>query len=130
MDDISEKISSILNDEESMRQIKELAEMFGGGNNAENNAPPPSDAGSAKAGSADNAGFAGLGLNIDPIAISKLMSAFNRTDETCALIIALKPLLSADKQLKADRALKMLRIFNVYTAMRDSGMLDSLDKIF
>ena len=47
LDDMAKKIQSLLNDEESMKQIQELAEMFGGGmglgqNNSSGggNAPP------------------------------------------------------------------------------------------
>ena len=115
---MAEKIQSILSDEESMRQIKELAALFGGeltsvtAPAAEN--PLPSD------------NTAGFDMGINPAQIMGIMSAFSKSDSGCNLIAALKPLLSADKQLKADRAIKMLKLYNVYTAMKDSGMLNNL----
>ena len=116
-DDMAEKIQSILSDEESMRQIKELAALFGGelasvsGPAAEN--PPSSEETS------------GVDTGINPAQIMGLMSVFSKSDSGCNLIAALKPLLSADKQLKADRAIKMLKLYKVYTALKDSGMLNT-----
>ena len=57
------------------------------------------------------------------MAIMQLSAAFSKKDPNCDLILALKPLLSKDKQQKADHAVKMLRLYNVYTAMRESGIL-------
>lgn len=117
LDDMAKKIQSLLNDEESMKQIQELAEMFGGGmglgqnNSSGGNSPPPPPPSDSLFGS------------IDPMAIMQLSAAFSKKDPNCDLILALKPLLSKDKQQKADRAVKMLRLYNVYTAMRESGIL-------
>lgn len=123
LDDMAKKIQSLLNDEESMKQIQELAEMFGGGmglgqnnNSGGENAPPPPPSDSQS--SSDS-----LFGSIDPMAIMQLSAAFSKKDPNCDLILALKPLLSEDKQQKADRAVKMLRLYNVYTAMKESGIL-------
>lgn len=120
MDDLTGKIRDLLSDEESMRQIKELAEMFGGAGGDSAPQETPSDA--SQCGAPD-----GGGLNIDPFAIMKLAGSFSQKDEACELIAALKPFLSADKQNKADRAMKMLRLYNVFTALKDSGMLSELN---
>lgn len=124
LDDMAKKIQSLLNDEESMKQIQELAEMFGGGmglgqNNRSSggNAPPPSPPSDSQSPSDSLFG------SIDPMAIMQLSAAFSKKDPNCDLILALKPLLSKDKQQKADHAVKMLRLYNVYTAMRESGIL-------
>ncbi len=128
LDDMAKKIQSLLNDEESMKQIQELAEMFGGGMGVESaqnnkggcndgNAPP-------KPPHSDNCSPSdSLFGSINPMAIMQLSEAFSRKDPNCDLILALKPLLSKDKQQRADRAVKMLRLYNVYTAMKESGML-------
>lgn len=121
MDDLTGKIRDLLNDEESMRQIQELAEMFSGAGG--DSAPQETSSDASQSGSAPDGG----GLNIDPFAIMKLAGAFSQKDEACELIAALKPFLSADKQNKADRAMKMLRLYNVFTALKDSGMLNDLN---
>lgn len=123
LDDMAKKIQSLLNDEESMKQIQELAEMFGGGmglgqnNSSGGNTPPPSPPSDSQSPSGSLFG------SIDPMAIMQLSAAFSKKDPNCDLILALKPLLSKDKQQKADHAVKMLRLYNVYTAMRESGIL-------
>ncbi|MGN0608921.1 MAG: hypothetical protein ACI4J6_06920 [Oscillospiraceae bacterium] len=118
---MAEKIQSLLNDEESMRQIQELAAMFGG-QGQENGSPqssedtPPSSSGGAE-------GIAGA-LSIP--AIMSLMESFSGSDPSCDLILALKPLLSKERQQKADKAVKMLRLYNAYIKLKDSGMLNDL----
>ncbi len=94
-----------------MQQIKELAALFGG------------DMSSVPSAEEKKAEESPLGIN--PMELMSLMSVFSQSDSGCNLIAALKPLLSADKQLKADRAIKMLKLYNVYTAMKDSGILNN-----
>ena len=111
---MTEKIQSILNDEESMQQIKELAAMLGVSpedNTAEKT--PPSV-------------FQGLGTGFDPAVLAAVSSAFSSDDKYCGRLYALKPLLSEERQHKAEQAIKMLRLYNVYTALKNSGMLDKL----
>lgn len=108
LDDMAEKIQSLLSDEESMQQIRELAAMFGGPSDAPE--PQPDSAGSV----------------IDPAVLMKLMSGLSKNDKSCELLIALKPLLSEDKQPKVDRAVKLLRLFNVYSELKASGALGSI----
>lgn len=116
---MAEKIQSLLNDEESMRQIQELAAMFGGQENGSpnsENTPQNGNGGAAE----------GLAGAISIPAIMSLMESFSGSDPACDLILALKPLLSKERQQKADRAVKMLRLYNAYIKMKDSGMLNDL----
>lgn len=105
---MTEKIQSILNDEESMQQIKELAAMLG----------VSSDETASSAPSA--AGFP------DPAAFMQLSAAFGSNDKYCCLLSALKPLLSEERQLKAEQAIRILKLYNAYTVLKDSGMIDKL----
>lgn len=114
MDDMTEKIQSILNDEESMKQIMELARMFGA-------APEPSAAPEAPSTTGDI--FSGL----NPAVLMQLSEAFTKRDASCCLIEALKPFLSEEKKAKADRAIKLLRLYNVYIVIKDKGLLNGLD---
>jgi hypothetical protein len=45
--------------------------------------------------------------------LSQMMSALNKRDKKADLIIALKPLLSSDKQKKADEAIQMLKLLSI-----------------
>ncbi len=124
-DNIAEKIQSLLSDEESMNQIKELAAMFGGmSGNAETDAPPPAGT-AAEAGGTEAAGVSG----IDPFAIMRLLSTASAKDNDCELLLALKPHLSPERQKRTDKAVKLLKLYNIFTAMRDNGMLNDLEKL-
>ncbi len=130
MDDIAEKISSLLADEESMRQIKELAAMFSSGNmedgtsagsaeGGEENFPPKDSTGSET-----SAG--GEFPNINFAAIMQLMGAMSQSDKNCDLLLALKPHLCAERQAKIDKAVKLLKLYNLFITAKESGLLNDL----
>lgn len=50
-------------------------------------------------------------------------------DKNRALLLALRPLVGADKQAKIDKAVKLLRLYAVYLAVRESGLGDDLTKL-
>ncbi|MCM1480554.1 MAG: hypothetical protein NC085_12690 [Muribaculaceae bacterium] len=129
MDDIAEKIGSLLADEESMRQIKELAAMLSNGDmgeNPENGVPEngagenfPPDEGTGSEGGGDFP-------NIDFGAVMGLMGAMSQKDKNCDLLVALRPHLCPERQGKIDRAVKLLKLYNVFAAARESGLLNDL----
>ena len=117
MDDMAEKIQSLLSDEESMQQIRELAAMFGGS--------PDSSAANLSAQS-EREKPQSSDFSIDPAMLMSLMSGLSRNDKNCDLLIALKPLLSEDKQPRVDRAVKLLRLYNIYSELKASGALGNI----
>lgn len=142
LDDITEKIGALLSDEESMNQIKELAAMLSGGMNGtegNGNAPDTNAAFSASAGAdnadgTDNPGKAANGDGngpggINPIAIMQLLGTASSNDKDCGLLIALRPHLSAEKQKRLDKAVKLLKLYNIFITMRDSGILNDLENM-
>lgn len=158
MDDLSQKIGEILNDEESMKQIKELADMLTGSMSSENGGEPTGDApesfdpdyekssgGSSQngfpdlsalmgmlGGGSDTQGTGGQSGGIDMGTMMKLISVIQSTgenDKNRNFLIALKPLLSADKQERIDKALKLLRIYSIFLALKDSGLANDLGNI-
>ena len=143
MDDLAGKLQSILSDEESLRQIKELADMLrspASNDNENSNQDTPSgfdgysnnNESSGNDGSnsnnSDNTGESDgnifSGINI--AAIMSVMSTFSETDKNSALIMALRPHLSTERQEKADKAVKMLKLYNVYITLKENGMLEGL----
>lgn len=126
LDDIAEKIQSLLSDEESMRQIKELAAMFSGGSE-EKSLPASEEAVSAAIEKAEDASGGGSGIN--PLAIMQLMGAMSASDKNCDLLTALRPHLRREKQQRLDKALKLLKLYNIFVTLRDSGMLQDLEKL-
>lgn len=134
MDDMNEMLSSILSDPESMQQIKELADMLKSETGTDN-AAGGANGGTAAPSAADMSALAGLlggggPVNADMLGmLGKLMSAAGGEDKNRDLLLALRPHLSGDKQTRLDKAVKMLKIYSMAEALKDSGLLGSLDKL-
>ena len=59
--------------------------------------------------------------------LSNLIKTFEVVDDNeknAEFILALKPLLSEQLQLKADEAIKMLKIFSVISNLKEDGILN------
>lgn len=159
MDDLSEKIGEILSDEESMKQIRELADMLTGSMSSEGTDNSSADSpesfdpdyekksdGSAPGGFPDLSALMGMlgGMSgggtqscgqsggIDMETVMKLISVIQSTgenDKNRNFLIALKPLLGADKQERIDKAIKLLRIYSIFLALKDSGLANNLEDL-
>ncbi|WP_295153554.1 hypothetical protein [uncultured Ruminococcus sp.] len=109
MDDIMNKLQDILNDGESMKQIRELADMLGV--NTEN--------------AADTLPAAPAQPSVDPTALLKLgqvLQSASREDDNIRLLTALRPLLKEESRIKLDRVIKIYRLVNLYPALKESGL--------
>ena len=113
-----------------MRQIQELAAMFSGGDismsgeGSDTGENPPFSAASPEQ---DENSSDGLGIN--PVAVMQLIGAASARDKNCDLLKALRPHLSHEKQQKLDRAVKLLKLYNIFITMRESGMLNDFEKM-
>lgn len=58
--------------------------------------------------------------------LGKLSNAVSGDDQRTALLKALKPMLSEQRQQKADEAIKILKIIQLLPLLRESGMLSGL----
>ena len=140
MDDLMSKIQNVLNDEESMKQIKELAGMLGSELNTEEQQENTVQADSTPDFSKLIAGLGGMmnndnsttqpqsnpAGNIDIqklIQLGTVISSANKSDKNVDLLLALKPLLKEENQLKIDRLIKIFQLFAVYPALKESGLL-------
>lgn len=147
------KLQNVLNDEESMKQIKELAGMLGnemGSSSAESqpqsqplqqdNSQPDFSQLIANLGSMMNSGNDSVsppssidspnnsgsanGLDMQKIMqLGTIISQANKSDKNVDLLLALKPLLKEENQLKIDRLIKIFKLFAVYPALKESGLL-------
>lgn len=116
-----EKIGGILSDEESMKQLSELAKMIMSGelNEDEN----PSEDNSNVNSSANSGNIPDLGAVMK---LSGLAGAFSRKDPNTQLLEALKPHLSEERRLRVDKAVKLLRLLAVWNIAKESGLLNDL----
>ena len=127
MEDMNDMLGSLLSDPESMQQIKELADML------KSEMPSDGKSGESGQGGFDFGSLAGLmGGQFDPnmlTAVSKVLAAMNGEDKNRALLMALRPHLSGDKQERVDKAVRMLKLYSAANALKDSGLLGSLDSL-
>ena len=61
---------------------------------------------------------------LNPAVLAALGNAVNSDDDKIRFIEALKPLLSSERQKKADEAEKMLRLMSALPALKESGLLN------
>ena len=108
MDDLSAKLSEILSDEESMKKVRSLAENLLSSNGEEE-----------KGGD--------FGLSGEEA--TKILSVLGRLkskpdDKRTALLSALRPNLSPEKQKKVDNAIKLLKLIDMLPLLKESGLLN------
>ena len=109
MDDLSEKLAGLLNDPESMENIKRMAQGLLGGENT--------DSGS------ENTVFEDVKT---AQTVMNLLGQLKNTDNDSRtrLLYALKPLLSEPKREKVDTAIKILRIIEMLPLIKATGLID------
>ena len=143
MDDMMAKIQDILSDEESMNQIKQLAGMLGAAGNEENPDEKAQDnsqgmpdfsklfgsmSSNQNPQSQNSSSDNGLGFDIGTLMqLQGLMQSVSSNDKNTELLLALKPHLKEDKQIKVDKAVKLLKLLALWTVVKESGLLKSID---
>lgn len=125
MEDLMGKLQEMLSDEESMNQIKQLAEMLGGaeasdGGNENEEAPKPQE---SDGGSDGDFPF-DIGMLFQ---LQGLLQSVSSEDKNSALLLALKPHLREERRGRVDKAVKLLKLFAIFTVVKESGLLKSMD---
>ena len=138
MDDLMSKLQSVLNDEQSMKQLNEFAKMLSSEQSEQ----------SSSANSTQQPDFSqllnNLGLNSEQpqqsppppvppaptgidmaklLQLHAIMQQANKHDKNVDLLFALKPLLKEENQVKIDRLIKIFKLFAVYPLLKQSGLL-------
>ncbi|MEE0945830.1 MAG: hypothetical protein U0M42_03240 [Acutalibacteraceae bacterium] len=108
MDDLSQKLSAILSDPESLENLKAMAENIMG----ETQKPQSKE-------DSDFIDVASL-MNI----IGKLKNSSQGENEK--LLMALKPHLSEPRQKRVDTAVKILKLLEIAPLLKDSGVLGGI----
>ena len=133
MDDITSKISELLSDPQGINKIKQMAStLFSSDDNndtKESSDNSSSDLLSGLLGSlTNNNNNPVLPDGFDPMKLMGLMSVLGRSgdDKRTALLLALKPHLSTERQQRVDKAIKFLKIAALLPVLREQGLLDIL----
>lgn len=117
MEDLTEKLTGILNDPESMKRVREMAEnLF---SQKEEEPKPQADFSSL---------LGGEGMP-DPQQVNLLLGLFSKLktdndDNTSRLLLALKPHLSGDRRERVDTAIKILKLLELLPLIKESGLLN------
>ena len=117
MDDLTQKITSILNDPESLETIKSIADsLMGEGEKSEPKSSQAPD-------------LLQIFNSVTPDqmgGIMRVMSALNSkgADDRTALLLALKPHLSEKRQGRVDKAVKLLKLAAVMPLVTESGLFN------
>ena len=110
MDDLSEKLAGLLNDPESMENMKRMAEsLLGGDNTSKSN---------NESSLFDDVKTAQTVMNL----LNQLKNSDN--DSRTQLLYALKPLLSEPKREKVDTAIKILKLIEMLPLLKGTGLLN------
>lgn len=123
MDDLMGKIQEVLSDEESMKQLSELASSLFSSSEGEG-AEEKSETVREEKKEEDS----GTGMDFDFSKLLMMGQVMNSVsnDKNAELLIALKPLLKEERQAKVDKAVKMLKLFAVFSVLKESGMLNDI----
>jgi len=108
MDDLSQKLNSILSDPKSMEMISSL---LGSMKEEEPGLPEPKK-------EEPQDGNIELMLKMAP-----LLSSFNQEDENSKLLAALRPYLKDERKKRLDEAKKIMMLLKALPFLKDSGIL-------
>lgn len=105
MDELSEKLSSLLSDPSGMDKIKEMAKSLLGDSEEKSEPEERNDPDIGK--------------------IAKMLSLIKgpgQNDDRVKLLLALKPNLSPQRQQKVDSAIKILKLIELAPLLKDAGI--------
>lgn len=112
-EDLSAKISQILSDPESMKEISQLASMLGEDQPSVHKEEKKSPDISSLLG-AENMGTL--------LKIAPMLGSLSREDDTTRLLKAIRPFLSEERRHKLDEAEKMLKMMKLLPMLKDFSL--------
>ena len=113
MDDLSEKLSGILNDPEAMRDIAALASQLGVDASGVHTKPEP------KPEPQPDDNTAALISGLMP-----MLGSLKQEDDTTRLLEAMRPFLSEERQQKLDKAKRLIRVMKLMPLLKDLPLFD------
>lgn len=120
-------LQTLLSDPESMENLAQLAAMIGQSTENADDETTADKASSQQTPLASNETSDGFAF--DPtklLLLGEILSVMQQKDENTAFLYALKPYLSEERCKRVDRAVKLLRLYSAYLALKEKGMLSEL----
>lgn len=119
MDDISSKLSEILNNPESLNKIKSLSGLLS--QNSENkNSQNNSNSMLPNSSHDISADTMNTIMKVMPI-----ISSINKEDESTKFLLALKPLLGNERKKKIDQSIRMLQMMRIIPLLKNTEFFSS-----
>ena len=115
--DISEILGSL--SQEDIKNLQDIASSVMGGAGTQEKKEEKREAASSDGQNP----FSGLDLNAFSNIVSMMSKFGSGDDPRCRLIMSLKPMLSPERQKRADDAIKILKMISLVPVLRDSGLL-------
>lgn len=129
-----DRVQELLSDPESLKQIQELADIL---NSDINNGSQTSQEQvnnsninlQSNQGEESSQSQGDTSNNFDFGMIFQLMQLLNSSSNSqdATLLLAIKPYLSEERQGKVDKAIKLMKVYDIFTIAKDSGLLNNLD---
>jgi len=115
MENLLGRMQELLSDPESMKQISELAQMFKSGETETSADVPAQNSGETLP-------------DFDPSLLLKAGELFQQpeNDKNTALLLALRPHLRQSRQIKIDKAVRLLKLWHIWKQLQSTGMLQNL----
>lgn len=128
MEDMAGKISELLSDPKGMEKIKSMASALFSDNGAEDTPQTSADRREEPQDNSGNSLLGGLSLpdGFDPMKLMNMFSLLknNKRDDRSELLMALKPHLSAERQERVDKAVKLLKVISLLPVLKEQGIFD------
>lgn len=122
-----DRVQEVLSDPESMQQIQELASMLsaemGGSQPTQSDEPngaPTADTPPTTDAPTDD---------FDVSKVFKLVQLLNGASDSqdATLLLAIKPYLTPERQGRVDRAIRLMKVYDVFVSAKSSGLLNGLE---
>lgn len=118
-----EKIGKLLSDEESMKQLSELAQLL---MNETKSSESEKDSDNTENSECNENGDGSFPDISSIMKIAQLMGTFSQNDKNTNLLLALRPHLKEERQQKVDKAIKLLKIMTVWSTAKETGLLNDI----
>ena len=125
MEDISEKISALLESPDAMDRLKSVAEGLLSNNSTRTEQPQKEDKEKEQGFSLPDNLLQNIG-NMQGIMRLANFLGKEQKDSRIDLLRALKPHLSEERAKRVDKAISILKIATILPILREEGLLDSL----
>lgn len=121
MENLLGKMQELLSDPETMQQVSELAEMLKA-DNSQKLENPENPKNSQDLSDHNHSDFLSPDLFIKA---GELLRQNSEPDKNTALLLALRPHLREQRQNKIDNAVKLLRLWNIFKNLQQTGILQN-----